>query len=100
MRGTRWLLLLAIAAILGGTAFTYYTQRRANIAHAAPKPPEIAKGMIGTAEDWHYERADAGKSIVKMSAHAFRQLADNNQMEIEGLRMDLVQRDGKHFDLV
>jgi lipopolysaccharide export system protein LptA len=100
MRGTRWLLLVAILAILGGTAYTYYSQRRAAKAHAAAKPAQIAKGLSAAAEDWVYERADAGKPVVKIRAHGFSQVADTDHLKLEGVRMELSQKDGTHFDLV
>jgi lipopolysaccharide export system protein LptA len=100
MRGTRWLLLAAILAILGGTGFTYYTQRRAVLAHAAPKPREIASGLSASAEDWKYERNDAGKPVVKIFAKGFSQVSNTDHMKLEGVRMELFQKDGTHFDLV
>jgi hypothetical protein len=68
MRGTRWLLLAAILAILGGTGFTYFAQRRVRAANPTPKPPEIASGLSATAEDWEWSRTDAGKAVVKIRA--------------------------------
>jgi lipopolysaccharide export system protein LptA len=100
MRGTRWLLLAAILAILGGTAFTYYAQRRAGLAHAAPKPREIGHGLSASAEDWIYERADAGKPVVKIRAKGFSQVENTDHMKLDRVRMDLTQKDGTHFDLV
>jgi lipopolysaccharide export system protein LptA len=100
MRGTRWLLLAAILAILGGTGFTYYAQRRAVLAHAAPKPREIGQGLSSSAEDWCYERADAGKPVVKICAKSFSQVANTDHMKLETVRMDLTQKDATHFDLV
>jgi lipopolysaccharide export system protein LptA len=100
MRGTRWLLLVAILAILGGTAATYVTMRRASESHAIPKPREIAKGLGAAAEDWKYERDDAGKPVVRVFAHGFTQVLNTDHMKLEGVRMELFQKDGQHFDLV
>jgi lipopolysaccharide export system protein LptA len=100
MRGTRWLLLAAIFAILGGTAVTYVEMKRANLSHAAPKPREIAQGLSASAEDWVYERADAGKPVVKIRAHNFSQESSSGHMKLEGVRMELTQKDAAHYDLV
>ncbi len=100
MRGTRWLLLVAILAVLGGTWYTYIAQRRSDKAHAAPKPPELEHRLSAAAGDWTWDRYDAGKAIVKIRAKAFRQVAETNHFELDGLRMDLVQKDGTHYDLV
>jgi lipopolysaccharide export system protein LptA len=100
MRGTRWLLLVAILAILGGTAFTYYKQRKAARANAVPRPRAIGQGLSGSAEDWTYERADAGKPVVKIRAHGFSQVENSDHVALEDVRMELTQKDGTHFDLV
>jgi lipopolysaccharide export system protein LptA len=100
MRGTRWLLLAAILAILGGTAFTYYVQRRAGLASAVPKPAAIATGLSTSANDWCWGRSDAGRPVVNICAKSFSQVANTDHMKLETVRMDLTQKDGKHFDLV
>jgi lipopolysaccharide export system protein LptA len=100
MRGTRWLLLAAILAILGGTGFTYFAQRRVRAANPTSKPPEIASGLSATAEDWEWSRTDAGKAVVKIRAHQLRQMEDANHIELEGVTLNLFQKDGQHFDLV
>jgi lipopolysaccharide export system protein LptA len=100
MRGTRWVLLLAILAILGGTAFTYYAQRKASLSHATPKPREIGQGLSGSAEDWQYEITNAGKAVAKITAKGFTQETNSNHAKLVGVRMDLTQKDGTHFDLI
>jgi len=92
--------LAAILAILGGTAFTYYAQRRAALAHAAPKPAAIGHGLSTAAADWCYERDDAGKPVVKICAKNFSQVSNTDHMKLDTVRMDLFQKDGTHFDLV
>jgi lipopolysaccharide export system protein LptA len=100
MRGTRWLLLAAILAILGGTGFIYFAQKRVRARNPTPKPPEIANGLSATAEDWEWSRTDAGKAVVKIRAHQLRQMEDANSIELEGVTLNLFQKDGQHADLV
>src|SRR5437868_6446504 len=52
MRGTRWLLILAILAILGGIGATYRLQRRILATQAAPKPARMPLDLKSSAEDW------------------------------------------------
>src|SRR5208282_4002279 len=87
MRGTRWLLLAAILAILVGTAYTYYAQRRLALAHAAPKPAAIGTGLSSSAEDWRWTRTDAGKLVVEISAKGISQVANSDHMKLETVTM-------------
>ena len=100
MRGTRWLLLVAILVILSGTGITYYVQRRLNFANRVAQPPSLPPNTSGTAEDWEWSRTDNGRLVVKIKAHALHQVQDTGRTELEGLQLFLYQRDGKHYDLV
>jgi len=100
MRGTRWLLLAAILLILGGTAVTYFFQRRSVIRSSAPVPKAIAPNTNITAQDWEWSRADNGRTLVKIRAHALRQAADTGRMELEDVRLELYQRNKDVYDLV
>ena len=100
MRGTRWLLLAAILVILGGTGVIYYIQQKTNLASKAATPPALPQNTNATANDWEWSRSDNGRAVVKMRAKSFRQVEDTGHSELEGLELNLFQRDGTHFDLV
>ncbi len=100
MRGTRWLLLAAILLILGGTAGTYYYQLRIAKRNSVPLPAAIAPNTTSTAQDWEWSRSDQGRTVVKIRAHALRQVADTGRIELEGVRLELYQRGKDLYDLV
>ena len=100
MRGTRWLLLAAILLILGGTAATYVYQSRLNNKTRVAKPAFIDEHLNSTAQDWEWSRSDQGRVVVKIRAHALRQIADTGRIELEGVRLELYQRDKSLYDLV
>ena len=100
MRGTRWLLLAAILLILGGTAGTYYYQLRLTKGTQIPTPAPIAANTSNTAQDWEWSRSDNGRTVVKIKAHALRQVADTGRIELEGVRLELFQRDKPLYNLV
>ncbi|MCU1262787.1 MAG: OstA family protein, partial [Bryobacterales bacterium] len=100
MRGTRWLLLVAILVILGGTGIIYFIQQKANSAVRVAKPPALPPNTSGAAVDWEWSRTDNGRRVVEIKAHSLHQVQDTGRMELEGVRLFLYQRDGLHYDLV
>ena len=100
MRGTRWLLLAAILLILGGTAATYIYQARLNKRAQTTPPAKMEGGVQNTAADWEWSRSDQGRLVVKIRAHSLRQVADSGKIELEGVRLELYQREKNLYDLV
>jgi lipopolysaccharide export system protein LptA len=100
MRGTRWLLLAAILLILGGTAGTYYYQLRMARGTQIATPAAIPPNTSSTAQDWEWSRSDNGRTVVRIRAHALRQVADTGRIELEGVRLELFQRDKPLYNLV
>jgi lipopolysaccharide export system protein LptA len=101
MRGARWLLLLAIFAILGWLGFTYRTQRRAIEEQAPAKPDMLPLDVAGKAADWHTVKSDQeGRTIIEVWARNFKQEKDSSRMELEGVRLHLFHHKSSQFDLV
>src|SRR5438445_7627077 len=101
MRGARWLLLLAICAILGWLGFTYRIQRRALDRDAPTKPDPLPAGISGSSRDWYLRKYDEkGRTLVEIWARNFKQQKDTSHIELEGVRLHLVHKDGNLFDLV
>ena len=74
MRGTRWLLLLAILAILGGTGALYRLQRRIVQSRTPPKPAALPLDTNNLAFDYEYAQSTAGQTKFKVRAKKFRQV--------------------------
>ena len=67
MRGTRWLLILAILAILAGLAATYRLQKRILLSQASAKPAKMSAELKSASEDWVYVKSEDGKLIPKVT---------------------------------
>ena len=101
MRGARWLLLLAIFAIVGWLGFTYRTQRREIEKQAPARPDLLPLDIAGNAADWHYVKNDqAGRKITEVWARSFKQEKDSSRMELEGIRLHLFHQKTSQYDRV
>ncbi len=83
MRRTRWLLLAAILAIVGGLLVTYRAQKRL-LQEDAPKPPvALSLDLNSSAEDWTFEQHDGDRPIVRVTARSVAQVKDSSRTELE-----------------
>src|SRR6516225_12032072 len=100
MRGTRWLLLLAILAILGGVGATYRLQRKILESQAPAKPARMPANLKAPAEDWIWSQKNGSQSNVTVSAHSFRQEKDSGLTELEEVKLKILSKDGDTYDIV
>jgi lipopolysaccharide export system protein LptA len=101
MRGTtRWLLLLAILAILAGIGVTYQAQKKVLRAEARAKPPMLPSQISGLRDDFHWTRTDAGQAKSEISARKVRQAKDSNEVHLDQVELKIYNKDGDHYDLV
>src|SRR5579864_6590888 len=101
MRGARWLLLLAIVAILGWLGFTYRTQRREVEKQAPTRPDLLPVDVAGTARDWHVVKTDEkGAKSYEVWARNFKQDKDSSRIDLEGVRLHLFHQKRDVFDSV
>lgn len=102
MRGMRWLLLVAIAAILGGVVYQYRAQRRLLAGNAPAAPAPLSTGLSASAEHWHYRDTDlkTGRVRSDIDAGSFQQVKDASRVELKNVTMKVYGKDGKTYDLV
>src|SRR5208283_908740 len=102
MRGPRWLLLLAIAAILGGIGFTYRAMKRSAAAHALAMPTELPADLHSAAQLWHWVETDAKTGHVRadITAVDFREIKDSSRVDLKGMKLRLPGKKGDTYDLV
>jgi len=101
MRGARWLLLLAISAILGWLGVSYRMQRRAVEQQGPARPEMLPANVSATSQGWHLLKGDEkGRKIVEIWAKNFKQVQDSSQIELEGVRLHLFHGDGDKFHVV
>jgi lipopolysaccharide export system protein LptA len=101
MRGTRALLLLAIAGILafvGSTYFVQYARKQREEAAAAPKA--LPLDVNAAAEEWRYAKTENGRPIVEIRAKDFRQIREPSRVELRGVELKLYDKQATSFDRV
>jgi len=86
MRGTRWLLLVAIGVILCGVVLSYRTQKQSNASQVPPTPQPLPPELTSSSNDWLYVRREqkTGCLIVQISAKDASTLKDSSRTDLRG----------------
>jgi lipopolysaccharide export system protein LptA len=100
MRRTRWLLLSAILAILGGIGALYQAQKRSLETQAPAKPAVLPSQISGLRDDFQWTRSDAGQAKSEISAHKVSQQKDSSQVHLEQVALKIYNKTGDKYDLV
>jgi len=102
MRGTRWLLLVAIAAILGGVALKYRASKKTQQEQAIPKPEALSVDLNSSAMHWHYREKDqkTGRIMADIDAESMQQVKDSSRVDLKNVTMKLYNKDSEKYDLV
>src|SRR5438105_3586625 len=100
MRGTGWLLLLAILAILAGIGITYRTQQRVLQKEAPKKPAMLPNEISGLRDDFVWTRRAGGRDIAEIHARKLRQEKDSNQVHLEQVELKIFNKAGDEYNLV
>ena len=70
MRGTRWILLVAIAAIVFGVGITYRNQKRVLLDTAVAAPAALPADLSSMASKYHHQVTDHGRLIADVEAES------------------------------
>ena len=106
MRGTRWLLLVAIAAIIFGVGVIYQKQKKLIIATAQPAPPPLPENVSSTTfkGKWTQKDHKTGCTSSEVTYEGMRQAADSSRSELSGVELRIfhksVDQCDTKFDLV
>ena len=100
MRGTRWLLLVAIAAIVAGVGITYRAQKLAIRIQAPAKPASLPDDLNSTAQDWSYTESNANQTTVEVTAKDALEARDSSRVDLKGVTLKLHDKRGGTYDLV
>ena len=93
MRGTRWLLVLAILAILAGIGVTFRFQLKRLQKDAPAKPALLPTELTGVRSNFTWVRKDEGRTIAEVSARKLAQEASSNQVQLEDVELTIPPRD-------
>src|SRR5574340_128882 len=102
MRGTRWLLLAVIAAILGGVAVTYQMQQRALRRGVPPKPKGLPETLSASRKEFKWYQSVPGQPCpaVAVEAQDYRQSKDNSKVQLQDVELRLYKKDCSEYNLV
>ena len=78
MRGTRWILLVAIAAIVTGLGLTYRAQKRVLRDQSPPRPAALPDDLNSTAQHWSYSETNSNHTTFEITAEDFREVKDSD----------------------
>ena len=89
MRGTRWLLLVVIAAILGGIGYKYQAQRKLLNSELPPAPATLELDTNAKSQHWHRRETDhvTGRTVYDIDAEEMRRSV---RLEVGPAREDSV----------
>jgi lipopolysaccharide export system protein LptA len=98
----RWLLLVAIAAILGGVVYQYRAQKRLLARDTPVAPAPLSTELKSSAEHWHYRDTDLKTGRIKsdIDAESMQQVKDASRVDLKNVTLKIYGRDGKTYDLV
>jgi lipopolysaccharide export system protein LptA len=103
MRGTRWLILVAIILLLGGVAATYRLQKRELHDEARAKPESMAAELSSAAQDWSWVETSEppdSRTICIIKAKDARQVKDSSHVELERVELRMPSMHADTYNLV
>ena len=102
MRGMRWLLLVAIAAILGGVVYQYRAQKKILARNAPPAPQPLAADLSAASQHWQFRDTDlkTGRIRSDIDAESMQQVKDASRVDLKNVTMKIYGKDGQTYDLV
>ena len=93
-------MLLAILAIVGGVVVTYRVQKKLLEAHAPRKPARMPADLKAIGQDWVWKKTEGDKPKVLLKARSFRQEKDSLSTELEGVELQIYNKEGDSYNLV
>jgi len=100
MRRARWLILLAILALVTAVAFIYRSQRRTQRSLEVAAPPPLASNLSAAAQNWSYTQMDGDRPVVSISARSFAESRDATTVDLEDVELKIYHKDAQEFDRV
>jgi lipopolysaccharide export system protein LptA len=96
----RWVLLVAIVAIVGGVAITYRASKKALEAQVPAKPKPLPSDLNSAALNWHTQETPQGRLHYDLEAEDYRQVKDSSRVELRNVKLKLFGPEGDTYDLV
>jgi lipopolysaccharide export system protein LptA len=98
----RWLLLVAIAAILGGVVYQYRAQKKLLAGNVPATPAPLSADLSASSQHWQYRDKDLKTGRIKsdIDAESMQQVKDASRVDLKNVTMKIYGKDGKTYDLV
>jgi len=98
----RWLLLVAIAAILGGVVYQYQAQKKLLAGNTPAAPAPLAADLKSSAEHWQHREKDLKTGRIKsyIEAEGMQQVKDESHVDLKNVTLKIYGKDGTTYDLV
>ncbi len=102
MRGSRWLLLVAIVAIIGGVSYTYRAQKQAIKAAAPSKPQALPDDLnfVGDGSTWSQKPSNRACEKYFIEAGSHRQLKDSSRVDMRDVTLKLFNKGCTAYNLI
>src|SRR5262249_23639512 len=103
MRGARWLLLVAIAAIVTGIGFTYRAQKLLRKEHDPVRPEPLPLELTGKSQRWEFTQTNTRSGKPCSDAHAW---ADDvreqhtGRVDLKGVELRIPNKECTAYNLV
>src|SRR5689334_18948627 len=100
MRGTRWLLLVALIAIVCGVGLTYRAQKRLQREQAIPKPASLPDDLDSTAQNWTYTETNHNQTTIEIVARDMKRAKDASHVDLKDLVLKTHNKNGQTYNLI
>jgi lipopolysaccharide export system protein LptA len=100
MRGARWILLVAIAAILGGIVVAYRIQKKILQQQAPAKPQPLPAEVTSAAAQYTFCQYNGNRKIVCIQADDSRQSRDSSRVDLKGVTLEVYNKTATSYDLI
>ncbi len=102
MRGTRWLLLVAIAVILTGVGLKYRALHKKMRLQAPPKPMALPSDLQSLNQDFHWVKKGQGDPCarVEVTARETKAIRDSQHIDLADVKLKLYNKACTFYDLV
>jgi lipopolysaccharide export system protein LptA len=101
MRGTRWLLLVAIAAIISGIVIKYRAQQKVNAKQAVAVPATLSDALNAAADHYALTKKNGAAPcpIYSVIADSFEQSSDSSHVELKNVTLKMYNKTCTGYDL-
>ena len=100
MKSTRWLLLVAIAAIVVAVTSSYLAQKEILRRQAPKRPKSLPENISASASKWVWSERVSGNASVEIRASSFQQIKEPARLELQGVELRIYDKHNAKFDLV